>query len=109
MSRTALLFLLVALVASFPAPAMSAGDVTQLRYANFPPASTFPCVQMERWKVEVENRTEGRIAVQTFPGGTLLGAKDMFRGVQMGQTDIGCVGLAYQPGVFPVSSAVELP
>ncbi|NCC26457.1 MAG: C4-dicarboxylate ABC transporter substrate-binding protein, partial [Deltaproteobacteria bacterium] len=33
----------------------------------------------------------------------------MFRGVQMGQTDIGCVGLAYQPGVFPVSSAVELP
>ena len=25
----------------------------KLSYANFPPAPTFPCVQMERWKTEV--------------------------------------------------------
>ena len=55
---------------------------TTLTYANFPPAQTFPCVQMERWKTEVEKRTGGAIAVQTFPGSTLLGAKNMLRGVQ---------------------------
>ena len=31
--------------------------VIKLRYANFPPAPTFPCIQMERWAREVEKRT----------------------------------------------------
>ena len=80
-----------------------------LSYANFPPAPTFPCVQMERWKTEVEKRTEGKVQVNTFPGGTLLGAKAMFRGVKQGQADIGCLSMAYQPGVFPMTSVVGLP
>ncbi|MDX2439353.1 MAG: hypothetical protein QNK40_02260, partial [Desulfobacterales bacterium] len=25
---------------------------TKLNYANFPPAPTFPCLQMERWKTK---------------------------------------------------------
>lgn len=82
---------------------------TTLTYANFPPAKTFPCVQMERWKTEVEKRTGGELAVQTFPGSTLLGAKNMLRGVQTGQADIGCISTAYYPGVFPLMSAVNLP
>ncbi len=53
----------------------------KLTYANFPPAPTFPCVQMERWKAEVEKRTGGKVAVQTFPGSTLLNPKNMFEGV----------------------------
>jgi TRAP-type C4-dicarboxylate transport system substrate-binding protein len=44
----------------------------KLNYANFPPAPTFPCVQMERWKNEVEKRTNGAVDIKTFPGGTLL-------------------------------------
>jgi TRAP-type C4-dicarboxylate transport system substrate-binding protein len=47
----------------------------KLTYANFPPASTFPSVQMERWAKEVEQRTKGAVKVQTFPGGTLLAAR----------------------------------
>jgi len=82
---------------------------TTLTYANFPPAQTFPCVQMEHWKAEVEKRTEGKISVQTFPGSTLLGPKNMLRGVQTGQADIGCISLPYYPGVFPAMSAVNLP
>jgi len=56
----------------------------KLTYANFPPAPTFPCVQMERWKTEVEKRTQGKVKVDTYPGGTLLGAKNMFDGVAAG-------------------------
>ncbi|WP_022663409.1 TRAP transporter substrate-binding protein [Paucidesulfovibrio longus] len=84
-------------------------EPVKLTYANFPPAFTVPCVQMERWKDEVQNRSDGAVAVETFPGGTLLNAKNMLRGVIEGQADIGCVAMSYMPGVFPLSSVVEMP
>lgn len=90
-----------------PAPAI-AGPI-KLTYANFPPAPTFPCVQMERWKEEVERRTGGKVAIDTFPGSTLLGPKNMMDGVIAGQADIGCLCMAYQPGRFPVTNAISLP
>ena len=99
--------LTVLFTATVPVKAKAA-DVT-LSYANFPPASTFVCVQMERWKEEVEKRTNGAVKVDTYPGGTLLNARNMLRGVRMGQADIGCVSLAYHPGVFPVMGVTELP
>ncbi len=90
-----------------PAPAMSA-SIT-LNYANFPPAPTFPCVQMERWKKEVEERTNGKVSIKTFPGGTLLDAMNMMDGVIAGQADIGNLCMAYQPGRFTVTNATALP
>ncbi|WP_415713750.1 TRAP transporter substrate-binding protein [Maridesulfovibrio sp.] len=96
----------VALLCSVPVA--SAAEIS-LSYANFPPAKTFPCIQMERWKQEVEKRTGGKVQVQTYPGSTLLGAKNTLRGVMQGQADIGCISLAYHPGVFPLCSVFELP
>jgi len=64
---------------------------------------------MERWKKEVEKRTGGKVAVDTFPGGTLLDAKNMMDGVIAGQADIGCLCMAYQPGRFIVTNATALP
>jgi len=90
-------------------PVSSMAAPIKLNYANFPPAPTFPCVQMERWKEEVEKRTGGKVAIKTFPGGTLLGAKNMMDGVIAGQADIGCLCMAYQPGRFLVTNATALP
>ncbi|MBW1673697.1 MAG: TRAP transporter substrate-binding protein, partial [Deltaproteobacteria bacterium] len=90
-------------------PVSSMAAPIKLNYANFPPAPTFPCVQMERWKNEVEKRTGGKVAIKTFPGGTLLGAKNMMDGVIAGQADIGCLCMAYQPGRFLVTNATALP
>lgn len=81
----------------------------KLSYANFPPAPTFPCVQMERWKTEVEKRTNGKVKVDTYPGSTLLNPKNMFDGVIAGTADIGCLATSYQPGAFPVVEAIDLP
>lgn len=94
---------------SEPTDQPSQAKVIQLTYANFPPASTFPCVQMERWKEEVEKRTGGQVKIQTFPGGTLLEAKDMMDGVINNQADIGCLCMAYQPGRFLLTNATSLP
>jgi TRAP-type C4-dicarboxylate transport system substrate-binding protein len=96
----------VSLLGSF---AVASAAEISLSYANFPPAKTFPCIQMERWKQEVEKRTGGKVQVQTYPGSTLLGAKNTLRGVMQGQADIGCISLAYHPGVFPLCSVFELP
>ncbi|EFK05705.1 bacterial extracellular solute-binding protein, family 7 [delta proteobacterium NaphS2] len=91
------------------APAAVQAEPIKLTYANFPPAPTFPCIQMERWKKEVEKRTNGKVAVQTFPGGTLLKAKAMMDGVINGVADIGCLCMAYQPGRFKITNATALP
>ncbi len=90
-------------------PGSSVAAPIKLNYANFPPAPTFPCVQMERWKTEVEKRTGGKVAIKTFPGGTLLKAKAMMDGVIAGTADIGCLCMAYQPGRFIVTNAIALP
>ena len=59
---------------------------------------------MERWKQEVETRTGGALKINTFPGGTLLGAKDIFDGVIAGTADIGNFAMSYQPGLCGTSS-----
>jgi TRAP-type transport system periplasmic protein len=88
----------------------SAADASvQMTYANFPPATTFPCIQMERWVKEVEQRTKGKLKIKTFPGGTLLEAKNMFDGVVAGAADIGCLATAYQPGRFKELEVMDLP
>jgi len=113
MNSKKLVFLLLALTfffsVNFMVPSKAISQPITLKYANFPPAPTFPCVQMERWKTEVEKRTGGKVAVQTFPGSTLLNPKNMFEGVISGTADIGCLAMSYQPGRFPVSEAIDQP
>jgi len=89
--------------------ALRAGGTIELTYANFPPASTFPCIQMERWAKEIEKRTGGKVRIKTFPGGSLLQAKNIFDGVIAGTADIGNFAMSYQPGRFPVSEAMDQP
>lgn len=102
------LLLAPALLFALPESACAAKP-TVLRFANFPGASTFPCVSMERWADELEKKTGGTVTVETYPGGTLLEAKNMMRGVLRGQADIGCISIAYHPGAFPFLSVFELP
>ncbi len=111
MKKTSLFFCALAAIAlvSGTSPVPAQAKKVSLNYANFPPAPTFPCVQMERWKTEIEKRTDGAVQVNTFPGGTLLDAKDMMDGVINGQADIGCICMAYQPGRFTVTNATSLP
>ena len=104
----AIIFLTVVIGAAFLAP-VSTAEPIKLSYANFPPPITFPCVQMERWKTEVEKRTNGKVKINTFPGGTLLGPKNMMDGVIAGTADIGNLCQAYQPGRFVISNATALP
>ncbi len=88
--------------------AASAAEIT-LTYAFFAPAKTFPARQMTHWAEQLAKRTNGKVDVKTFPGGTLLGAKDMYDGVTKGVADIGLGSPSYDPGRFPLTSGVALP
>ncbi len=87
----------------------AAAEPIILKYANFMPADTFPSVQMERWKQEVEKQTAGKIVINTFPGSKLLAAMNMMDGVLAGKADIGCVCMSYEPGRFLLTNAAGLP
>lgn len=86
----------------------SAAEIT-LKYAFFAPEGTFPGQQMLHWAKELNKRTNGKVEVQTFPGGTLLGAREMWDGVSMGIADIGLSAPSYDPGRFPLTSGMALP
>lgn len=95
------------LLVANPLP-VRAADIT-LTYAFFAPAKSFPGVQMAHWAEQLTKRTKGKVAVQTFPGGTLLGAREMYDGVTKGVADIGLGCPAYDPGRFPLTSGMALP
>ncbi len=86
----------------------AAADIT-LTYAFFAPAKIFPGVQMNHWAEQLAKRTNGKVAVKTFPGGTLLSAKEMYDGVTKGVADIGLGSPSYDPGRFPLTSGASLP
>lgn len=77
-------------------------DNINLSYAFFAPSQTFPAVQMEHWAKTLNERTDGQVNVNTFPGGTLLTAANMFDGVLNGVADIGLSATSYEPGRFPL-------
>ena len=84
-------------------------DVIELSYAFFAPAGTFPAVQMDKWAEEVEKRTDGKVKINTFPGGSLLTAENMYDGVANGLADIGLSSTTYEPGRFPLLAISDMP
>lgn len=99
--------LVLGVAATVSLPALS--EEITLKYAFFAPAGTFPGKQMMHWAEEVNKRTNGKVKIETFPGGSLLGAREMWDGVSMGVTDIGLSAPTYDPGRFPLTSGMALP
>src|SRR5690606_11855640 len=60
------------------------GGAQSLTYAFFAPAASFPSLQMDEWSKLINERTDGEVSVETFPGGTLLSAGDIYDGVTQG-------------------------
>jgi TRAP-type transport system periplasmic protein len=87
----------------------TSGSEITLSYAFFAPITSFPGRQMEEWAEQLNVRTDGRVSVDLFPGGTLLGTGDILDGVRQGAADVGMESPAYDVGRFPVSSVMSLP
>lgn len=84
-------------------------DAVKLNYSIFFPPSHGQCKAAEAWAKEVVRRSDGKVAINVFSGGTLLKAEDTYSGVVKGVADIGMSCFAYTRGRFPVMEAIDLP
>lgn len=106
-----LLFGIVCLMVTFfpLKSAFAAPKVINLKFANyFPPPSTQSKL-CEEFIADLEERTNGRVKVKYFPGGSLLKAPAIIKGVESGIADIGFSHISYTAGRFPVTEVCELP
>jgi TRAP-type C4-dicarboxylate transport system substrate-binding protein len=89
--------------------AQTAAKPIKLTYALFQPATAAITKVNTEFAKEIEKRTNGRVQITVFPGGSLIGAPQMFQGVKNGIADMGNAITSYTPGNFPFTSIAELP
>jgi TRAP-type C4-dicarboxylate transport system substrate-binding protein len=80
-----------------------------LKLANFFPPDQKISVAMDQWCKEVGKRTNGRVKVTQFTGGTLTPATQTFISVTRGVADIGLSFCSYTMGRFPLFEVIDLP
>jgi len=81
----------------------------KLNYSIFFPASHRNSVLATEWAREVEKKTDGKVRITMFYGGTLTPADKCYDGVVNGISDIGMSCLSYTMGRFPLSEVLDLP
>lgn len=82
----------------------------ELKLAHFFPA-THPAEEelIQPWAKAIEEATEGRVKITSYPGQTLLQADAVYDGVVNGIADMGLSCFSYTRGRFPVLEVFELP
>ena len=81
----------------------------KLNYSVFHPAPHKNAVLATEWAKEIEKRTNGKVQITVFPGGTLTPADKCYDGVAKGLSDIGFSVFAYTRGKFPLTEVCDLP
>ncbi len=107
---TFLTFCIFGLGFCFPIPpSFSQTKPVELSYSIFFPAPHKIAVLAGEWAKEIEKRTNGRVKITIFPGGTLTPADKCYDGVVKGISDIGMSALGYTRGKFPLTEVIDLP
>jgi TRAP-type transport system periplasmic protein len=81
----------------------------KLNYANFFPAPSPHSQLAEQYGKEIEKRTNGRVKITFFHGGTLAPAAQIYDNTVQGIADMGFSVLAYTRGKFPLTEVIDLP
>ncbi len=85
------------------------GETINLTYSNFFPPTHGHGIAGANMAKEIEKRTNGRVRISYFPGGTLTKPRVCYDGVVKGISDLGMSCFAYTRGRFPLMEAVDLP
>jgi TRAP-type transport system periplasmic protein len=90
-------------------PASAQTKPIDLYYSNVFPAPHKVCVTSVEWGKEIEKRTNGRVKVTMFPGGTLTPGDKCYDGVVKGLSHVGLSVFGYTSGKFPLTEVIDLP
>jgi TRAP-type C4-dicarboxylate transport system substrate-binding protein len=104
--RKTLLVLALALSAT---PAFPQEKTFELKISHWVPASHPLQKALEDWGAAVEKASGGTIKYKVFPAQQLGKAKDHYNMARDGIADVTYVNPGYDPGVFPIIGAGELP
>jgi len=106
---TMVFLILVLVLFSFQPAGAADQKPIQLTWGSFYPA-THPLYPMiEAWGTEIGKRTNGAVKFTYFPGSTVVKGPEIPGGILKGVVDIGSGVLAYTPGRFLATEAVNLP
>ncbi len=84
-------------------------EVIKLKAANYLPV-THPMSHLTGWFCdEVKKRTNDRLEIAYYPGGTVLSPVKMYDGVVTGIADMGVSHIQYTRGRFPMMEVFDLP
>lgn len=84
-------------------------QVHTLRFANFFPGPAGQSQLVDELVEDLKRLSDGRIVVEHYPGGTLLGAPEIYDGVATGIAHIGMSNLGYTFGRFMETELLDLP
>lgn len=90
-------------------PAATDTKTFDLTYSVFFPPTHLNSILAQKFSDEIKTRTNGRVKITVFPGGTLTPAAQVYDGVVNGLSDMGMSVLSYTMGRFPASEMVDLP
>ncbi len=107
--RIASFFLFPLFILAFAFPALAQNKPIELSYSIFFPAPHKNTVLADEWAKEIGKRTQGKVKITLFPGGTLTPADKCYDGVVKGISDIGMSVLGYTRGKFPLTEVIDLP
>ena len=82
---------------------------TKLTFSIFFPPTHGQTKAAMDWAKEIEKRTDNKVQISIFAGGTLTKAPQCYSGTVKGISDLGFSLFAYTRGRFPVMAAVDLP
>lgn len=103
-------FLVIAVGMMFGfAPQAAQAKAIELSYANFFPPSHIQAKLGQSWAKEIEKRTNGKVKITYYPGGSLLKGPKVYDGIVNGIADIGMSVFAYSRGRFLAMAAFDLP
>ncbi|MBN2210970.1 MAG: TRAP transporter substrate-binding protein [Sedimentisphaerales bacterium] len=89
--------------------AVTKPETVELSYAVFFPDTHIQCKTAQAWADEINKRTDGRVKITIYAGGSLRPAPQTYEGVVDGICDIGMSCFAYTRGRFPLLEGLDLP
>lgn len=103
------LVMIVSLVLGACAGPAAPQEVIRLAMANYLPIKHDFTALQEQFGKDIEARSNGRVVITYYPGGSLLTAPNVPDGLVKGIADIAFSHIGYNRGRFPVSEALDLP
>jgi TRAP-type C4-dicarboxylate transport system substrate-binding protein len=100
---------ILAMLPAFSIYAEAAPKTIEMTYSFWGPPTESMAVVAKEYIAEIEERTNGRVKIAFFPGGSLTKLPQAYEGVVKGISTVALFIVGYSPGRFPLLRAFDLP